>query len=434
MSRSSRDLGRASERRVAAVLTSARPGRRLAVAVALVQLAGLLAAGQQARAQFTYFDPNSAIAAAQNSLEGEDWQLDFWDENELPGLTGLTAEASKHSASARAVLGAPWGGWARAMSDCCGSESGTRHDIARAFVTGAVVIDDPQGRPSVRLRVRIRGVGYVPQPYQFSEAFWEFRQGPGLGGSYYEYDDANSRIAMIYPPEIGPDFYVHGMTWGHPLTGFVSHVCESESDSCVSSPGQNYTEFDEVISYETTPGDSFFQLTARASAHAVAIADPVIEPHPDNPDVVVTMRGMESAPVAGPLDDMTPEDLVARGIDPAPFERVGFFDPDPDPDPCAESERIIEQAVADLRAEVALAPLARKTVEKLDKRLTKATTRLAKGDLVRAVRALHKFEQKGLQKLVKKGVLGPADALVTRSREILQDLDDDIGSCPVREP
>src|SRR5207249_1601275 len=74
------------------------------------------------------------------------------------------------------------------------------------------------------------------------------------------------------------------------------------------------------------PGTYLMRVLVGSSFYGVAISDPVWRPHPDNPDVVVTRH----APTGSPdrrLIGVTPDDLAARGIDPAPFIELGFFDP-----------------------------------------------------------------------------------------------------------
>ena len=80
------------------------------------------------------------------------------------------------------------------------------------------------------------------------------------------------------------------------------------------------------------PGTYLMHVLVHASFNGLAASDPVWEPHPDNPDVVVTRHsptGLPSAPLAG----INPDDLTAQGIDPTPFIEAGFFDPPTDVPP-----------------------------------------------------------------------------------------------------
>jgi hypothetical protein len=62
----------------------------------------------------------------------------------------------------------------------------------------------------------------------------------------------------------------------------------------------------------------------------LAVADPILTAHPDNPEVVITRRGPIGAVDRGPLSDTTPEQVAAMGLDPTPFSEMGFFDPPSD--------------------------------------------------------------------------------------------------------
>jgi hypothetical protein len=135
--------------------------------------------------------------------------------------------------------------------------------------------------------------------------------------------DEDLAIVGVLPPRM-TDYALQ-------VSGFTttsSAVCDTFTGGggCVHFDTQN-TEFQAVVNFETAPGTKYVQLKAHAHRNAVAVADPVIEPHPDNPEVVVTMRGMALPPIPGPFAGVTPEDLAARGIDPGPFVRLGFFDP-----------------------------------------------------------------------------------------------------------
>lgn len=71
-------------------------------------------------------------------------------------------------------------------------------------------------------------------------------------------------------------------------------------------------------------------LTVQASASngGEAAIDPVITPHPDNPDVIVEIVGVPDGPIGRrPYDGISAEDLAARGIDPRPFINLGFVWP-----------------------------------------------------------------------------------------------------------
>src|SRR5262245_34312647 len=76
------------------------------------------------------------------------------------------------------------------------------------------------------------------------------------------------------------------------------------------------------------PGGYLMRILVFAGGNSFAISDPVWQPHPDNPDVIVTRHAPTGSPSA-PLAGISPEDLATRGIDPTPFIELGFFDTTP---------------------------------------------------------------------------------------------------------
>lgn len=82
------------------------------------------------------------------------------------------------------------------------------------------------------------------------------------------------------------------------------------------------------------------QVYARVQGNAVAFIDPVIEPHPDNPDATITLRGAHdptSARVSLPSADV----LTAAGIDVGPLEELGLLD---EPEPACSDGTTVEKA------------------------------------------------------------------------------------------
>ena len=73
-------------------------------------------------------------------------------------------------------------------------------------------------------------------------------------------------------------------------------------------------------------------LEASSNYDAVAVIDPVLEPHPDNPDVTIEYPNTVANPSPLPLmAGITPEALIAQGIDPQPFIDLGFLGSSPPP-------------------------------------------------------------------------------------------------------
>src|SRR5207253_9242180 len=97
---------------------------------------------------------------------------------------------------------------------------------------------------------------------------------------------------------------------------------------CVQCTGALHVEFNDQIRHDSPLGAGILQLTTVGQKGGVAVIDPIIQPDPANPDVVVTMRAARGpSPVPGPFAGITPDDLSAWGLDPSPFVQLGFLGP-----------------------------------------------------------------------------------------------------------
>lgn len=83
-------------------------------------------------------------------------------------------------------------------------------------------------------------------------------------------------------------------------------------------------------------------VQARAWIAGFSYVDPVIRPHADNPEVTVTVHGAPD-PAQPPLAIPARDDLVAAGIDVAPMDELGLFDP---PAPCTNGVSITAPTLA----------------------------------------------------------------------------------------
>ena len=114
----------------------------------------------------------------------------------------------------------------------------------------------------------------------------------------------------------------------------ASQICDSIG-GCVYLDGWS-TELATTLAFDAAPGTVWVQLEAVAQDEGFAIIDPVIEPDPSNPEVVVTINGPVGSGTYTPPPGITAEQLTARGIDPGPFIRLGFLEasaPPPPPPP-----------------------------------------------------------------------------------------------------
>jgi hypothetical protein len=73
-------------------------------------------------------------------------------------------------------------------------------------------------------------------------------------------------------------------------------------------------------------------VTAWSFGDCIVVVDPILEVDPSNPDVTLEFPNTVADPDAqAPLAGFTPEDFLARGLDPQPFMDLGFFEPTPTP-------------------------------------------------------------------------------------------------------
>lgn len=69
-------------------------------------------------------------------------------------------------------------------------------------------------------------------------------------------------------------------------------------------------------------------IWAGAGCNSISVVDPILEPHPDNPDIVIEYPNAAVEPnPRSIMADVTHEELEALGIDPQPFIDLGFLEP-----------------------------------------------------------------------------------------------------------
>ena len=305
-----------------------------AAAAGLMLAATLLLGTPAARAQQNIICDEPSVMA-QAAFQG------FFDAAiDCFGLHGasadaLQASAIRGSANAKTALGPPDGGWARAEATG-GLSNGGPHPSAFSAIIGGYTVHDPQGRPSVRLTIRIRGASVVG-PVAGASAAWSVTLGGELVNLPARLDVVSNGKSVNEPTIASPPVLrIEGDATAQLVDGtiqFVSAICDSIG-GCVSTADHS-TEFEGRINYRTRPGDEFIVVETTAQQDGFAATDPIIEPHPDNPDVVVTMKGLVGA-VPGPMDGITAEQLTALGLDPGPFQRVGFLAPGGPAEPVPE--------------------------------------------------------------------------------------------------
>jgi hypothetical protein len=111
------------------------------------------------------------------------------------------------------------------------------------------------------------------------------------------------------------------------------YVNNRASDAAEGSGGSVILDVSPALNVR--PGMSYLiAVEASSTFNAAAVIDPLLEPHPENPDIIIEFPN--AAPDPNPLPMMagiTPEQLLARGIDPQAFIDVGFLASTPPPPP-----------------------------------------------------------------------------------------------------
>jgi len=254
-----------------------------------------------------------------------------------------SATADKGVGFASAQAGKGYGHFAMAGSTEEGGATGT----AGLWVN----IKDQENRPLVKLNMTIKGFASAPDPVVASS-----------GASYQVYvADALTATprAWLYPDGCT----VYSAQWiGDvlltPLIYALSAFDQKELDlygNVQARSGLKIYRYGELIdttvqSYEprtvtleVAPNESFVVVvTASTGGGGLAVVDPIIAAHPDNPDVQIEITGVPDQDTGlHPLDGFAAADLQALGIDPQPFINLGFLAPSdqpPSPPPPPQSK------------------------------------------------------------------------------------------------
>jgi len=212
-------------------------------------------------------------------------------------------------------------------------------------------VDDPEGRPEVKTILDFNAVASAGAPAPgltglTSSASIIVIIGRSDGsGVQLRVDNDSLSSDIIHTPQFVSNLFqlgAYGQTGlynnadGQPVVPFSvcgggiwmngQVVSQRSGEGCSADTERGRLELTHA------PGTYLMRVLVSASFNGLAVSDPVWQPHPDNPDVIVTRHaptGLPSAPLAG----TNPDDLVAQGIDPTPFIEAGFFDPPSDVPP-----------------------------------------------------------------------------------------------------
>lgn len=165
---------------------------------------------------------------------------------------------------------------------------------------------------------------------------------PGSPPRDIELDSDNQVISVTYPlPESSNADFLQAFAfvqtyWGPPEQPGGPQVC------CISRWRKRTVLYNAIVT-EDVEGDGptvtlevnptlllrpgRYMIDTGAGGVGFAIIDPIVVPHPDNPDVVIEFPYLVANPNPEPLmAGITPEALMAMGIDPQPYIDLGFFD------------------------------------------------------------------------------------------------------------
>jgi len=212
--------------------------------------------------------------------------------------------------------------------------------VAEAYMEATV--EDPQQRPEVKLNLRFKAS--ATSAGGAGRADWNVKIGFAANSDWFVRTNSNGTISWINTPSFQPPalIEVEGIyvaTEDGPGGGGV--VVYRDGQVAEQRGMHGSAVDDRVIDITVRPGATHLMailastVSRTTSNSGVAVLDPVLLPHPDNPDVVVHVsRAAQSDPTPrAPLAGITPEQLVAEGIDIGPLQDLGFFDTAPPPPP-----------------------------------------------------------------------------------------------------
>ena len=327
--------------------TTNRKRRHLVTAVSLaLVLAAPIPSGAEA-SQLRFYDLPMVDAKA--SAETTAWEFDALISGQIEDLLPRTARANNGSAFADGEASTNEF-WATAVSGSSGAA------ITRSYVQ--FVIRDPQARGLVQVNLSSKlsstadkgfkgavSVGPPPSRLSQSDATVRVRVVPGGGPYMISYTNDGWLESIEYPEPMLSDYDVFSASaqaqcyndgpddapmvkcqWQRSV-----YVNNRPVDAAEGSGGSVNLNVSPALSVR--PGLPYLiAVEASTTFNAAAVIDPLLEPHPDNPDIIIEFPN--AVPDPNPLPMMagiTPEELLARGINPQPFIDLGFLASSPPP-------------------------------------------------------------------------------------------------------
>lgn len=191
------------------------------------------------------------------------------------------------------------------------------------------IVTDPLGQNRGKVVVEFEAIvvaGALDSRYNSSSTFYvEVGRQVGAGKIIRNPDGTEEFAGMPYVFQ-PPVLTVFGRHYSHPAgdRNFLTISGNGQVIENTSASGPLVYKRKIVVN---VPVGAINQILIEATAfgNAFTYVDPVITPHPDNPEVVVTLRGAVD-PNPPPLALPSPEELTAAGIDIAPIQELGLFD------------------------------------------------------------------------------------------------------------
>jgi HYR domain len=316
----------------------ARIHQFLSIAAAGFVLAAGLASAPEVGAQiFFNFGPPAVATHA-----GNDRQFDA-DFKNTPTLTGRRAISVASNggggltiAQATANLNNRRGYMAMAQA-----KSPSWNDRAPSGFGATTSMDfaayDPLGRDRVKVVVEFDAVATTGTPFGdfgtffdgLSRFYVEVGQYTGSGQGREEPDGTKvvtKWVSMLQPPLLQVSGAHYRTLQGGGIDANDLHIL-GNGQELERTKGSGPLVFGKKITLNVPTFSAILMtIEARAQLNGFAFVDPVVTPHPDNPEVEVTLRGAVD-PDPPPLAILSPEELTAVGIDITPIQELGLFDP-----------------------------------------------------------------------------------------------------------
>lgn len=249
----------------------------------------------------------------------------------------LTETSTPPLAPKRALASGP-GGVAQAAANVNGASGfmamASAHQAdAYASPEARVAMDftaiDPLGRDRVKVEVEILGIasgGPTPPGFPYNGGYFIVEIGEYDQVGLLRQDPGNLVMTRWLSMRRPPILMIDG---SHRVTPVNKNRLRIYGNGIPieDTSGSGPIVYNKKVVLNVAAGVvNMIDVHARAWINGFAYVDPVVRPHADNPEVTVTLRGAPD-PAQPPLAIPSRDELVASGIDVAPLDELGLFDP-----------------------------------------------------------------------------------------------------------